>query len=1161
MAFEPTAAQQAAIDARGNILVSAAAGSGKTAVLVERVIKMLTDESNPVNADRLLIVTFTNAAAAEMRTRIEKRLDAECRANPDNIGLLRQRQQLNNAKICTIDSFCIDLVRENFERAGVSPDFKMSDGYSLRPTDEAVLKNVLERYYEENNPIFLQLLDTVGAEYDDGNFSAFVLKIYDYSRQLAFPKEWFAALPEAYKNGFGADNEWYKYAVESAVKTAADMQALIAEAADICLEDEKTAEKYLPDITESAKRTAALANACNKGDWDEIYNSLNAFSLSPLPRANGLAGAPQAAAAKLAYKYLEKDIERLQKLFYADSAFISAQLNSLYPAVRLLSEILTEFDEKLFAEYSERGTFTFHNTEHMALRLLCEAEKAPDDELLKLYDEVMVDEYQDTNDLQDTLFHILSHHGERLFAVGDVKQSIYGFRGADPSNFLRKKNAALPYDKAGESEPKKIILGSNFRCRAEVCRYINFFFEHMMTENTGSIAYNEEERLIPAAKYPETAEPPAELDIISAKGSAEERLIAEARHIAEYIKSAVNGKPMIREDEKNLRPAKFSDFTILLRSPKYKAGIIAKELRKHGVPANFSAESFAETTEISVFLALLKVIDNPESDIELLCVLLSSIFGFTPEETANLRINRRCGSLYSALVFAAENGDVHAKNTLDTLQKYRLLSVTLPLSKLIMRLLGSTDYLNTVSAGKEGLRRRNNLLLLASYAAQYEADTGSGIGGFVRFILKQSESGIKSAAAGSAGDTVNIMSIHASKGLQFPVCIVADTTAAFNDGDAREDTLFSAEHGIGFRYFDEAAKTRFTTICREVIIDKQRKTAKEEELRLLYVAMTRTQDKLMLISSVSDAEKEIAEEISALTLCGGRPDRLFSRFKSYAKWLLVSALLHPDGRELRGNGTNIIPDTTESRLFLRVIYPEPENAEEKAEEKEVYAADNDLTEKIRESISFEYPYAPLLQVEAKSSVSALANKAESDKFAFSARPAFMSKGGITAAERGTATHRVMEFIDFNKAGELDAELERLYEWQYLSEREYNAVPRDKIKAFFESDIFARIKKSPLVKREMRFLTELPANKLLASPDKAFENEKIIVQGAVDLCFEEDGEIVVLDFKTDHAEDGEALRAAYGGQLAIYALACEKIFEKPVKQTVIYSFALSKEINV
>ena len=1099
MAFEPTDAQRAAINARGNILVSAAAGSGKTAVLVERVIKMLTDESNPVNADRLLIVTFTNAAAAEMRTRIEKRLDAECRANPDNIGLLRQRQQLNNAKICTIDSFCIDLVRENFERVGISPDFKMSDGYSLRPTDEAVLKSVLEGYYEENDPIFLQLLDTVGAEYDDGNFSAFVLKIYDYSRQLAFPKEWFAALPEAYKNGFGADNEWYKYAVESALISAADMQALIAEAADICLEDEKTAEKYLPDITESAKRTAALANACNKGDWDEIYNSLNAFSLSPLPRANGLAGAPQATAAKLAYKYLEKDIERLQKLFYADSAFISAQLNSLYPAVRLLSEILTEFDERLFAEYSERGTFTFHNTEHMALRLLCEAEKTEGDELLKLYDEVMVDEYQDTNDLQDTLFHILSRHGERLFAVGDVKQSIYGFRGADPSNFLRKKNAALPYDKAGEHDPKKIILGSNFRCRAEVCRYINFFFEHMMTENTGSIAYNEEERLIPAAKYPETDEPPAELDIISAKGSAEERLIAEARHIAEYIKSAVNGKPMIREDEKNLRPAKFSDFTILLRSPKYKAGIIAKELRRHGVPANFSAESFAETTEISVFLALLKVIDNPESDIELLCVLLSPIFGFTPEETANLRINRRRGSLYSVLVFAAENGDVHAKNTLDTLQKYRL--------------------------------------------------------------LKQSESRIKSAAAGSAGDTVNIMSIHASKGLQFPVCIVADTTAAFNDGDAREDTLFSAEHGIGFRYFDEAAKTRFTTICREVIIDKQRKTAKEEELRLLYVAMTRTQDKLMLISSVSDAEKEIAEEISALTLCGGQPDKLFPRFKSYAKWLLVSALLHPDGRELRGNGTNIIPDTTDSRLFLRVIYPEPENAEEKTEEKEVYAADNDLTEKIRESISFEYPYAPLLQVEAKSSVSALANKAESDKFAFSARPAFMSKGGITAAERGTATHRVMEFIDFNKAGELDAELERLYEWQYLSEREYNAVPRDKIKAFFESDIFARIKKSPLVKREMRFLTELPANKLLASPDKAFENENIIVQGAVDLCFEEDGGIVVLDFKTDHAEDGEALRSAYGGQLAIYALACEKIFEKPVKQTVIYSFALSKEINV
>ena len=285
---------------------------------------------------------------------------------------------------------------------------------------------------------------------------------------------------------------------------------------------------------------------------------------------------------------------------------------------------------------------------------------------------------------------------------------------------------------------------------------------------------------------------------------------------------------------------------------------------------------------------------------------------------------------------------------------------------------------------------------------------------------------------------------------------------------------------------------------------------------------------------------------------------LTNRERSYAKWLILTALLHKDGAALRDGAAGIIPYDDISRIDIKISEYERETDTPKEEEYEENAA---VIKELEKRFSFKYPYVPLLTIEAKSSVSALANKAESDKYAFSARPSFMSEGGITATERGTAMHKIIEFIDFDKADDIESEIERLYEWQYISEREAKAVSRKALKAFFESDIFARIKKSPLVKREMRFLTELPANKLLASPDKAFENEKIIVQGAVDLCFEEDGEIVVLDFKTDHAEDGEALRAAYGGQLAIYALACEKIFEKPVKQTVIYSFALSKEINV
>lgn len=1157
MAFKPTEEQRAAIEAEGNVLVSAAAGSGKTAVLVERVIKRLTDEEKPVSADRLLIVTFTNAAAAEMRARIEKRLDDECRKNPDSITLLRQRQLLCNAKICTIDSFCIDLVRECFERVGVMPDFKIGDAAALCAVDEAVLKEILEKYFEAENPVFEKLLDTVGAEYDDGNFSSLLLKMYDYSRQLAHPRDWLSALPESYREPFNADNVWYAYSVNEAVRVTDGIRSVLAEAADAAFGDEKTAEKYTPEIIEAAKAADKLYCAAKGGVWNEIYNALCDFSLPSLPRVNGLSGSEPAAAVKLAFKYCEKDTEALKKLFFAPREAVEAQNRAAEPAVSLLSEILLELDERLFEEYRERGTFTFHNTEHMALQLLTEAEENPADELLDRYDEVMVDEYQDTNDLQDTLFRILSRHGERLFAVGDVKQSIYGFRGADPANFIRRKNSAVPYTAAAPKEAKKIILGNNFRCRPQACDFINFFFEHMMTEETGGLCYNEEEKLIPAAVYPEAALPPVEFDIISFKGNSEQRLKAEAERIAELIRAAIAGAPSVRGENGELRKAVYSDFAVLLRSPGKKAPVIAEVLRNRGIPVSYAGTDFAEATEITTFISLLKLIDNPESDIELLTVLMSPIFGFNAEETARLRTGHRRGSLYSALIFAAENGNAHAAEVIAALEKYRLLSVTLPVSRLIMRLLAETDYLNTVSAERDGERRRNNLLLLADYAARYEADGTATVGGFVRYIVRQSEGALK-AAASTAGDGVRIMSIHASKGLQFPVCIVADMSAEFNASDLRESTLYSFDGGIGFKYFDEATRTQLTTVGREMTADKMRKTSAAEELRLLYVAMTRTQDRLVMLCSVNDAEKTTAEMRTALLLCGGRPDRLMPRLRSYAKWLLATVLIHPNGKALRGSGTSLVPAETKSKIEINIIYP-TEAAEISEAETVKVPTDNALIDAVKESISYKYPYEPLTVTAAKSSVSAIANRAESDKYAFSSRPAFMSNGGITATERGTAIHRVMELIDFNNADDLESELERLYEWQYISEREFEAVPRADLSKFFKSELFTRISNSPRVSREMRFLTEIPANELVTEPAECFENEKIIIQGAVDLCFEEDGGINVLDFKTDRVDGPTALCEAYGEQLKLYAVACERVFGLPVKKTVIYSFALGKEI--
>ncbi len=1165
MEFKPTAEQKQAIEAEGNVLVAAAAGSGKTAVLVERVIKKLTDRVSPVSADRLLIVTFTNAAAAEMRTRIEKRLDDECRKHPQDIGIKRQRQLLGSAKICTIDSFCIDLVRENFEKAGVMPDFKVSDGYALRPVDENILSNIINEYLENNDPLFLGLLDTVGAEYDESNFLKLILDIYDYSRQLPFPDKWFDSLEKMYSCGF-SDSEWYKYAFDRAETLIRKIILVLANVCDMLECDGKAAERFMPFIKELKILAEGLLAAAESRDWDEFYNALEGLAFPNTPKANGLTDSAGAAAAKAAAGYIKKDIDTLKKLFYDSCGGVSEQIESLSGQVSLLCKILKTFSERLFEEYLSRNTFTFHNTEHMALNLLYSEESGdftPEaEEFLSRFDEVMVDEYQDTNDLQDMLFYVLSGREKRLFAVGDVKQSIYGFRGANPQNFLEKKNRYIPIEDADESQPKKIILGKNFRCRREVCDFINFFFESMMTADSGGIVYDASERLIPATVFPHSEVPPVNMALIESGGNSDERLSAEGRYIAEYIKSIISAGNCIKENDSVLRRAVYSDFAILLRSTKRKAALLAAELRKQGIPVNFSLEEFSETVEISVFLALLKVIDNPNSDIELLTVMHSPIFGFSMDEAAGIRIAKRSGSFYSAVVYSAAAGDEHCIEFLKAIEKYRLYGVTLPISKLITKLFSETDYLNTVSAMTDGLRRRNNLLLLRDYAAQYEGENGGSIGGFVRYILKQSENGMKSAAVASGSDTVKIMSIHASKGLQFPVCIIADTDSDFNDSDSRRNATYSSKFGIGFRYFDEQRKVKRTTVGREIIIDSARRSSLEEELRLLYVAMTRTQDMLLFTASSGNIQKLINDCRALVALSGDIPSaEIFSRSRSYAKWLVSAILFHPDGRELRGNDSGIIPFETEShiRITLSEDTPPEETVSECVYKQQ--AADSETIKAIKANIAFKYPFEDLISVEAKSSVSSLANKAESAKYAFSTRPSFMSDGGLTPSEKGTAMHRVIELFDFANAEDIEGEIDRLYEWQYITEREKDAINRRALKAFFESDVFARIKSSALVKREMRFLTEMPAVQVDSSLPERFAEESVIVQGAVDLCFEESGEIVVVDFKTDRVENPASLVEAYGEQLRIYAAACEKIFGKKVSQKIIYSFSLLQEIEV
>ncbi len=1169
MAFNPTDAQRKAIDNSGNILVSAAAGSGKTAVLVERVIKLLTDSDKSINADELLIVTFTNAAAAEMRSRIENRIEEECRKFPENSSLLRQKHLLGNAKICTIDSFCIDLVRENFDKLSISPDFKITDGVTLKQIDENIIYGIVKRYINENNEAFNRLVDLVGGEFDEKNLCELFLDVYEFSRQLPFPNIWFDKLLSYYNNGvFDANCIWYKYAFTKADRTIKQMREISQNLISSFKEAGEALTPFSISVNLFLSEVQKLSDAAKTRDWDIFYNAANSFPALTLPQARGgLKEYREVKAAKEAKKlFSEKFSTSLSSVFYADLSTVNKQFDYLYPSISLFIEILKEFQENIFEEYKAQNVFTFHNIEHLALQLLCKRDEngkitVSDDgqELLEQFKEVMVDEYQDTNDLQDYLFLILSNYEQKLFVVGDVKQSIYAFRGANPINFLNKKNRYIPANIATENDPQKIILSNNFRTKTEVCDFINYFFSHFMTDKTGAINYDFEEMLVPSAKYPNVNMPAVRYDIIDCNSNEEKSSVLEARVIADYINKVMSSGNVIRKDDENLRKAKYGDFAILLRGVS-NAAVFINELREQGIPVDISLEAFAENREISTVLSLLKVIDNVEADVELLSLMLSPIFAFSTDDLAQLRAEKTNGSLYSAVVNAANNGNFKATDFIKKLENYRLLSVSLNLPDLISRLLNETELLNIITAFPDGSRRKNNLLILIEMARQYLSNGTNNLGKFVSYIDKLSKSGAKSASIKS-GNSVKIMTMHASKGLQFPVCIVAGTDKRFNDSDRKKSACYGTKYGIGLKYFDEDLKKPISTVSREAIIDYEKMSTLEEELRLLYVAMTRTQDMLLFVSAFENLEAALEKYKNRLVMHGCEiTSGFFEYTSSFADWLIPSLLLHPDGKVLRSLGDTFTISDDNSHVSINLYDANEILSKEKSVSEDFSTADNELVNELRQNINYEYPYNEILKLRSKTSVSALANKAESDKFAFTATPSFMNSGNISATQRGTAMHKVMQYFDFSKADDIDGELDRLYEWQYISENEYNSLNRDAIIAFFKSDVFSRIKNAQIVKREMQFLTEVSVNEIDSTLDEKLSEEKIVIQGAVDICFIENGEIVILDFKTDRVEDISDLMEAYSGQLSLYASAASKIFKMPIKEKIIYSFHLSDSIS-
>ena len=1152
MKFRPTPEQSAAINESGSILVSAAAGSGKTAVLVERVIKMLTDRENPVYADRLLIVTFTNAAADEMLARIENRLYEELEKNPDDELINKQKHLIKSADICTIDSFCIRLVRDNFALCGIEPDFKVTDDTSLFPIRQNVLNSVISKYLIEMSASFNKLLKISNCGFDETNLLKLVDKLYIYSKKAPFVNQYIDSLKLPYITPFSKEHIWYKYAFLNAcdeMKYIKKDISYLAESALFC-ENYDKATIYAENVSNVVLQ---IEIALNSNDWDTVVNTVRTADLGRLPSKT-------AEQFKTARDSIKGGIEHISNIFSRYKDEVQENITELKPAVQLLCEIVTEYSNSLLECLKEKNTFSFDDVEQLAMSMLAYTDEygnivktEQSSEIISRYDEVLVDEFQDVNDLQNMLFEIISDDSRKLFIVGDVKQSIYAFRGSNPDIFLNKKNMYSLNDS------KKILLTDNFRSRKGICDSVNFFFENLMTSSLGTLVYDRDEQLTCGAKYPENDDSQTELLIVDKVDDESDETIveSEASAIAQYIKGIMEKGAFLTDKEGNLRSAGYGDFCILLAELKNKSGVIAEKLSEYGIPTKVSDGDFFNSTEIVTVLSILRIANNPRNDIELLRALMSPVYGFTAEEMARVRLCTKESGLYAALSIYAKT-DLKAQKFLSDIKEIRRLACIMTVDRLVSYIIDKTDMMNIFYAMADSEVRVENLTLLLKLASEYAGNSGGSVYGFLHYLDSMPKDKIKTTAPFD-DSCVKIMSIHRSKGLQFPICIVAGLTGQINKSDTKDSCLFSPEYGISFKYFDKVSFEKKEDLGHVLsVLDNQKRIARER-LRLLYVAMTRAEEKLCLVCCLKNASAALLRAAKASDF--GK-DEISAKFiinsQNSSSYILAAAIMHPDAEVLRKFADcKVDSKTTDSHISVSFAdITAPVNAEGLGELD--IQPDKMLAERIKENLKYRYPFESLINIPAKTSASNMAESIDRELFDMTDRPSFMEKDGMSATEKGTVLHKIMQYITFEPDTDINAEIKRLVTEKRITEEEAAAVNRAAAERFFATPLYMRILYSKDVRREMRFITELPVSKFSAGAGN-FE-DTFIVQGAVDLCFAENDGVVVVDFKTDRVDSVEVLKENYEGQLSVYADACEKIFGMPVKEKILYSFHLSDMIS-
>lgn len=1167
-----TVDQKKAIEAEsGTLLVAAAAGSGKTSVLTQRIIRKLTGE-NPVSPDSLLVVTFTRAAAAEMKDRVYKKLSkmiADAPGFEKRSELEHIRSRLADMNVSTMDSFCMNVVKTYYHKLGIDAEIDIMDPGEAEILRRQTADSLLESLLSQDKDRVELLASAFSKTGTDNGINDVILSVSNFSQSEPEPAKWIDSLSVSYRPD--GDISTWTNVIRNEIDSRFDyMQELLGDCR--MLVADVFPEKHMIALAEHINTVRSYLygyREIGQAPWDEyrrrVIEICDGFNSVKFPILRNACETKDIIKAKR--DVVKGIVSGISSLFVASSEEHSEDMQALYPVVCALSQTVNEFNELLLEVKKKKHCYEFGDIMHFALELLYDS-SSPDGktdiarEYGSHFSEILIDEYQDTNAAQDALFTALSKgDGENMFTVGDVKQSIYSFRLANPAIFNEKCNKYPYYD--GNEIKSKILLKENFRCREGIVDAVNFVFSSLMSREVGDLNYDEDARLNFGAKFYEEAEKKVTPDVCFHLINGSEKAAAEAEYIAQDIKKRLETDRVLTRDGV-LRRACPGDFAILVRSMTDTGEIYKKVFEKYGLNVVASkGGKLYDFAEIRLLLSMLKAIDNPGDSVAVTAVAMSQFFGFTPDDLALIKTTlkkagRKKAGIYAGANMLAESGNRKCRNLVDKLSYFRRLAEGEGVSSLLRDIDAEFSFSDSCLAMESGEIRYNNIMLFIENA---EAAEGRGVktpGAFAKYVdsLREIEGDMKSAASGGGENSVRIITVHNSKGLEYPFVYIANLGKRFNKSDVNASVLLSHSHGIGLKRREKDKLKFYETLPFIALKLIKEREFVSEEMRIYYVALTRARENLIIVCSSDNAMKKCADIESKLPEDGPIPAQFIMNCAGADSWFISVFARHENGRVLRVHSHRTEEKCGRAEITVGAL-AEEETAGFKTEKISV-PADERLLSEIDKRASYVYPRAEIASRLSRYTASTTEEKHFSKQKFTRKKPAFLNPdGALTGTEKGTATHAFMEFCDFeNCITDIEGEIERVRNDGKISEAQAKGLDRNAILGFVKSDVYNLVREADEIYRERRFFVNIPLGDADPAVSDEFRDEPVVIIGQLDLLLIKDGKATIIDYKTDRTESAQLLVERYRSQMQTYINAVELSTEIPVERCIIYSLTAS-----